>query len=260
MESDSIGKFCGSVLLSEDVWDKEQLLSDLEKEWGLVFSLEEAEGDSNTIISELNGNRIVISKFPTPVPGKEAEINAQNNFMWEEAVEVTGTHKAHIVVAVLGENDALMERGKIYTKIMATCTKQKKCIGVFTSGVVFEPDFYFRAAQSMKEDTLPILNWIWIGLYRSEKGVSGYTYGMDTFGKRELEVLDAKVDGNNVYDFLISLVSYILEENVELQDGETIGFSKNDIHEIRLSKGVALPDQDTLKISYEKKKKSWWRR
>ena len=32
--------------------------------------------------------------------------------MWPEAVEVAKAHKAHIMVAVLGEEEKLLERGK----------------------------------------------------------------------------------------------------------------------------------------------------
>ena len=41
--------------------------------------------------------------------------------MWPEAVEVAKAHKAHIVVAVLGEEEKLLERGKLFTKAMAVC-------------------------------------------------------------------------------------------------------------------------------------------
>ena len=27
----------------------------------------------------------------------------------------------------------------------------------------------------IKEDELPIFNWVWFGLYRSERGLNGYT-------------------------------------------------------------------------------------
>ena len=50
-------------------------------------------------------------------------------------------------------------------------------------------------------------------------------------------------------DFLANLVSYQLECDVRLKDGETIGFSENDRHTIALSEGVALPGM-TLKVSY----------
>ena len=45
-------------------------------------------------------------------------------------------------MAVLGEEEKLLERGKLFTKAMAVCCKQKYATGVYTSGVVFEPRFY----------------------------------------------------------------------------------------------------------------------
>ena len=259
-EEEAVGSFCGSVLLSEDLWDKEKLISDLKADWEIELSKEDTE-DEDTIVTELNKCRIIISKFPAPVPNEEAEINAENNWMWEEAVDVTKTHKAHIVVAILGDEEDLISRGILYTKIMATCCKQENAIGVFTCGVVFEPSYYMKSAEMIKDGELPIFNWVWFGLYRTENGLSTYTYGMKAFGKLELEILDAYEEAGKLLSFISAISSYVLQDDVEFKDGETIGLSEEDIHQITWSKGVALPDQDTLKISYEKKKKkSWWKR
>ena len=45
------------------------------------------------------------------------------------------------------------------------------------------------------------------------------------------------------------MASYVLECDQTLEDGQTIGFSADDKHDIKLSEGVALPGM-TLKISY----------
>ena len=252
MKNEVKGAFCGSVLLLENVWDKDQLISDLKADWGIEIPKEDTE-DEDTIVTDFDKCRIVISKFPAPVPNEEAEINAENNWMWEEAVEVTKTHKAHIVVAILGDEEDLISRGLLYTKIMATCCKQEKAIGVFTSGVVFEPSYYMNAAEMIRDGELPIFTWVWFGLYRTENGLSTYTYGMKDFGKLELEILDADEEVGKLLSFISAIASYILQDDVEFKDGETIGLSEEDIHQITLSKGVALPEK-TLKISYEKKK------
>ena len=251
-EEEAVGSFCGSVLLSEDLWDKEKLISDLKADWEIELSKEDTE-DEDTIVTDLDKCRIVISKFPAPVPNEEAEINAENNWMWEEAVEVTKTHKAHIVVAILGDEEDLISRGLLYTKIMATCCKQENAIGVFTCGVVFEPSYYMKSAGMIRDGELPIFTWVWFGLYRTKNGLSTYTYGMKAFGKLELEILDADEEAGKLLSFISAISSYVLQDDVEFKDGETIGLSEEDIHQITLSKGVALPEQDTLKISYEKK-------
>ena len=252
MKNEVKGAFCGSVLLLENVWDKDQLISDLKADWGIEIPKEDTE-DEDTIVTDFDKCRIVISKFPAPVPNEEAEINAENNWMWEEAVEVTKTHKAHIVVAILGDEEDVLSRGILYTKIMATCCKQENAIGVFTCGVVFEPSYYMQSAEMIRDGELPIFTWVWFGLYRTENGLSTYTYGMKDFGKLELEILDADEEAGKLLSFISAIASYILQDDVKLKDGETIGLSEEDIHQITLSKGVALPEK-TLKISYEKKK------
>ena len=256
-KTDRKGSFAGSVLLSKAEWDKEQLIRNLREEWGIVDEEpdegdEDDENSDDAVVMRVGGMMLIVTLFHGHIPDNEAEINAENNYMWPEAVEVTKAHKAHIMVAVLGEEEKLLERGKLFTKAMAVCCKQKYATGVYTSGVVFEPRFYEGLADMLKEDELPIFNWVWFGLYRSEGGLNGYTYGMDVFGKEEMEVLNTDAEPEDLRDFLASLASYVLACDVTLQDGETIGFSADDKHTITRSPGVSLPEEQmTLKISYE---------
>ena len=256
-ETDHKGSFAGSVLLSKAEWDKEQLIRDLREEWGIVDEEpdegdEDVENSDDAVVMRVGNMMLIVTLFHGHIPDNEAEINAENNYMWPEAVEVAKAHKAHIMVAVLGEEEKLLERGKLFTKAMAVCCKQKYATGVYTSGVVFEPRFYEGLADMLKEDELPIFNWVWFGLYRSEGGLNGYTYGMDVFGKEEMEVLNTDAEPEELRDFLASLASYVLACDVTLQDGETIGFSADDKHTITRSPGVSLPEEQmTLKIGYE---------
>ena len=256
-KTDCKGSFAGSVLLSKAEWDKEQLIRNLREEWGIVDEEpdegdEDVENSDDAVVMRVGNMMLIVTLFHGHIPDNEAEINAENNYMWPEAVEVAKTHKAHIMVAVLGEEEKLLERGKLFTKAMAVCCKQKYATGVYTSGVVFEPRFYEGLADMLKEDELPIFNWVWFGLYRSEGGLNGYTYGMDVFGKEEMEVLNTDAEPEELRDFLASLASYVLACDVTLQDGETIGFSADDKHTITRSPGVSLPEEQmTLKIGYE---------
>jgi hypothetical protein len=52
---------------------------------------------------------------------------------------------------------------------------------------------------------------------------------------------------DDLYDFLTSTLSYIIEEDVTLEDGETIGFSEDEKIPITESKGGYL-DGNTLKL------------
>ena len=253
-DSDHKGVFTGFVLLSKGEWDKQQFIRDIKEKWDIPVDESDAseEKDDNVLVFEVGDMLAAVSLNNYPIPSGEAEGNAENNYMWEDAVKVAKEHRAHLMVAVLGKEEDLLEKGKLFTKVVAACCRQEYATGIYTSGVVFEPRFYEGFADMLKGDELPIFNWIWFGLWRNEKGLNGYTYGMEAFGKDEMEVLGADAEPGDLRDFLASLASYVLENDVELHDGETIGFTADDKHAITRSPGVGLPeDQMTLKISWE---------
>ena len=252
-ESDHTGVFTGFVLLSKAEWDKEQFIRDMKEKWDIAVEEYDAseEKDDDALVFEVGDMLAAVSLADYPIPGGEAEGNAENNYMWEDAVKVAKEHRAHLMVAVLGKEEDLLEKGKLFTKVVAACCRQEYATGIYTSGVVFEPRFYEGFADMMQEDELPIFNWIWFGLWRDENGMNGYTYGLDVFGKDEMEVLGTDAKPSDLRDFLASLVSYVLENDVELHDGETIGFDADDKHTITRSPGVGLPEEQmTLKISW----------
>ena len=90
---------------------------------------------------------------------------------------------------------------------------------------------------------------MWFGVYRTEECAGIYTYGMRKFGKEEMEVYAANADLNDVRDFLLDIVTYVLDCDVTLNDGETIGFSEEQKLRITLSDAVAL-DGKSLKLEY----------
>lgn len=249
------GPFVGFVLLRSASWDEEKLRADLLADWGITCQAAEGEEEDNhdgtNVIFDIDGMMAVVSLMPAPVPDGEAEANAANNYMWPEAVEVTKTHQAHLLVALLGQGRSPVEVGKAFTKLCAACSKQPQALGVYTAGTVFEPAFYQEVADWMKADNqaLPLLDWIYIGLYRSEGGFSAYTYGMEVFGKEEIEVLDALTTPGDLQEFVLNMVDYVLSADVILRDGETIGFSAEQKLAISRSPSEVLEGM-TLKIEY----------
>lgn len=244
------GSFAGFVLLSEGEWDKRQFIQDMKEKWDIAV-VEDADQRDDAVVFKVDDMIAAVSLMPAPIPNGEAEAYAENNYLWKDAVKVAKEHRAHLMVAVLGKEENILEKGMFYTKLAAACCRQKYAVGVYTSGVVFEPRFYESFADMMQEGELPIFNWVWFGLYRSKGGLNAYTYGMDVFGKDEMEVLNADAEPDDLRNFLASLTGFVLENNIELQDGKTIGFTAEDKHTITRSPGVSLPEEQmTLKISW----------
>ena len=246
-DNEEEGCFVAFVLLSENRWDKNKFLADFEKDWGFELS---TESNDDAIVAKVGGMTLCVAIMPAPVPHQEAEHNAAANYLWKGAVDAAKNHQAHLLISVIGREMGTLGKGKLFTKAVSSCLKQQNATAVYTDGAVFEPTFYIDFAEEMKEDpdALPIFDWVWFGIYHTEKLSGIYTYGMKKFGKEEIEVY-ADADLNDIRGFLYDMVYYILSEDVTLKDGETIGFSEEQKLDITYSKGIAL-DGKTLKIEY----------
>ena len=122
------GTFCGSVLLNSVSFDVDKVMADLKAEWGIEpsgkpedMASDDARADESTRVFYLGETLVAISLMPARVPDGEAEYYAETNYMWPKAVEVTKTHKAHVLVAVLAHGLTPVEAGKLHVKVIATC-------------------------------------------------------------------------------------------------------------------------------------------
>ncbi|WP_223556093.1 DUF4261 domain-containing protein [Lysinibacillus sphaericus] len=249
------GIFNGFVLLNSAECDIDQIKANLFNDWNISCSSGEDEENAEetnegTLVFEVDDSMLAVSFVDAPVPDGEAEFYAQGNYLWKEAVEVTQTHVAQIILAVFTRSGSPLDSGRLYTKLAASCLKLPNAIGIYTCGTVFQPELYLDMAEMMKDDDMfPLLNLVYFGLVGTEAGVDGYTYGLKAFGKDEIEILDSQASPEEMRDFLITISGYIVDENVTLRDGETIGFSAEQKLPISRSEGVYV-EGDTLKIKY----------
>ncbi|ETT16586.1 hypothetical protein HMPREF1497_2423, partial [Fusobacterium sp. CM21] len=169
-------------------FDAEKYVKDLKKDWGMDYDFEITH-DNNTIIADNNGMILTASLMPAPIPDNEAIEQAKTNYRWDGAVEAAERHKAHLLVSVINRGDMdNIEGAKHYVKLLANATKQEGCLGINILGTVIHPQMYYDFAKLYDEnDDFPIENIVYIGLYGDENNtVSGYTYGLEQFGKKEL--------------------------------------------------------------------------
>ena len=244
--------FVGFVLLERADFDAEKYVKDLKKDWGMSYDFEITH-DNNTIIADNNGMILTASLMPAPIPDNEAVEQAKTNYRWDGAVEAAERHKAHLLVSVIYHKDGVdaVSQAKLYVKLLANVTKQEGCLGINILGTVIHPQMYYDFAKLYDEnDDFPIENIVYIGLYGDENNtVSGYTYGLEQFGKKELEIIKSSEEAEEVYNFLASISDYIITSDVVLNDGETIGFSEEQKIQISVSKGIAL-DGETVKLGF----------
>lgn len=228
---------------------------DFSEQWGIKLEATPDDRDEKSDDSNLDAQiysvgklMLVLGYMDFAVPDGEAEYNAMYNYMWKDAVEVTKTHQAHMLVTILGEGTA-EEKGILYTQAIATLCKYENTIGVYANEVVYEPKMFVAFSEMMKDGSLPLFNLVWFGLSNSENGVSGYTCGMKCFGKDEMEIINSQKKPSDIRDMLTNIASYVILEDVILHDGETVGMSATQRLKITKSEGVNV-EGDSLKIQF----------
>lgn len=244
------GNFVGFVLLEQPVWEKEDFLRQLKLHWQLQREDEPAEQeDENTLVFQCQGAMISVALMPAPIPGGEAERQAAKNYRWPGGVEQTKKHKAHLVVGLLNLGLTPVQAGRMMVKVLDSCCRQKGVLGVYANGAVYQPQFYLDCARMLDDGGLPLFNLVWFGLYRGEKGLCGYTEGLQNLGYDEIEALESAASPEELVNFLANVSYYVLTQNATLRAGETIGFSPEQKLPIARGPGAAV-EGDSLKIAF----------
>lgn len=265
-EKENPGSFVSFVLLDDAVFDKETILKALKEDWQIEDDEEENDDEDDgeddddsdgeeleerddAIILSYGGGMAVISLMPGPVPEEEAVYSAESNFLWKDAVETAKRHKAHILVSFMGKEVPVKEAGEIMVKLVVSVCKQRGVLGIYANGTVYQPEHYLDCAEVLREGEFPLYNLVWFGLYRGKKGICAYTEGMRSLGYDEMEIVDSKEQPEDIMDMLFGAAAYVVDSEVILNDGETIGFSAEQKLPITKSRGVAV-EGNSLKIGF----------
>ena len=188
--------------------------------------------------------------MPAPIPAAEFESIYNYSYLWKDAEKEIKEHTQHAIVSLLGSNTPAVERYSLLSKVNASILRTcETAIGIYqgASTLLLPKNLYIDFADLLLDDMLPIQLWVYIGIINSDEKSSVYTYGMKEFGKSEIEIIDAKMKGSELYDFLLPVLDYVLRQDVTLRHGETIGFTEEQKIKITESKAVYL-DGNSLKL------------
>lgn len=232
----------------EQVYSLEALVDDLKTYWCLDVT--DVDGDDSSATFQINGELVALASMPLPIPASELEDLYAYSYLWNNVENEARKHTNHAIVSILSKTLSPVEQYSLLTKVNASILRTcENAIGVYqgSATLLLPNNLYLDFADFLKEDNLPLQLWLYIGIINQEDKSSVYTYGMKEFGKSEIEIIDSAKDSDELYYFLLSILQYILEGDVTLNDGETIGFSEEEKIKITESKAVYL-DGNSLKL------------
>ena len=234
--------FMDLVLLEHAFWDRDALILDLEDRWGIPVQPEEA-GREDTLLLDVPGARLVLAMKPTPIPGGEAEAAAARNPHWPQGRAQAGLHSAHLIAAALSRGGSALDAAKLLVQVVCSLCRQPGTLGVYTNGIVYQPQRYLEYAQGLEEGALPLHDLVWVHLLHTEDSVSGITCGLAALGFEELEIVQSTADPEQVRQLLACAARRVLTQNQPLQPGSTVGLT--DEQQFPVSRGPAVNGRGT---------------
>jgi len=237
------------MLNDNNPFDIDTLLNDFKNNYG--DNIKEPTGDNGSFVFEVNGEMAAIAHMDVPIPTGDIEGAAQYAYNWQTALEDTKDHKSHLIVSLMQGGQDQIKRFKIFTKVLCSLLRTTNAIGVYigNQSLLISKDDYLNDAEAMSDEYLPLNIWIYFGLRVTDIGNSGYTYGLKEFKKTELEVVNSSKSLEDIRGFLFNISHYVLDYDVQFQDGQTIGVSAEEKIAIVFSKGQFVEGY-TFKLEY----------
>lgn len=233
--------FCG------EAYQLDRVIEDLKNYWHCQIG--EVTGDETTATFDVDGIMVALAIMPAPIPQEELEPLFEFSYLYPNVTQEVPQHTQHAIVSVLGAETKL-EAYKLLTKLNASILRTTEtAIGIYqgSATLLLPKGLYCDFADFLQEESLPVVLWIFIGIIHHEQSRSLYTYGLQEFGRMEMEIIESPMLASDLHDFMLPTLAYLLDYDVYLQDGETIGFSAEHKIQIQQSEAVYL-DGESLKL------------
>jgi len=219
-------KHCFVICKSVESGDPTQAADAVAKVFGKGYSVDHS--DPNIFVVQ-RGNETVgfLAHMPAPIPGGEAEGNADGNFLWPEGEKEVSQHQSHVIVTTMGAEDkSPIEAAIVLTKLALVALQVFDGLGVYwgnanvcNSRAVFE-----SFSEGMSSEHVPVPIWLrfqFVGVSDTEIGM--YTLGMQQFGLMEIEVDRCKLTMEDLFEFVSNIAHYLIQSGPVIADGNTVG-------------------------------------
>jgi len=231
-----------------DSYEIDKVIEHLKTHWALDVT--DFEGGQETAVFKIDGETIAIASMPVQIPQGDIEGTAQYAYNWPTVLEDLKDHTGHVLVTIMTGQKSIPERFELLSRVLYSMFKTSDVVGVYqgNQSLLIPKQQYIDGIDMLEENSFPVMLWIYFGLRKLETGNCAYTYGLKDFNKQEIEIIDSKLSLEELYDFLLNITSYIIENDVVLKSGETIGSTADQKISITSSKGIFV-EGESIKLT-----------
>lgn len=247
-------RFCFVLTRTTDPCDPAAAGEAVAEIFGPEFSAEVTDG---AMVAVSCGAETIgfLALMPIPIPGGEAEVNADGNFLWPSGREEAAAHRAHVIVTLAGGSgeSTPVASALALSKLALVALRLFDGIGVYwgAASVCHSRESFESACEGMSDEQLPVLVWLRFQFVRDDDGSTFfYTLGMPAFGLMDIEVDRVEGEPGELFGFVADIAHYLLQNGPVIADGNTVGGSAEERIVVRHLPSRIDPDKTVHKILF----------
>jgi len=216
-----------------------------------------ADVGAENIITVTHGADTVgfLAHLPAPIPGGEAEQNADGNFLWPNGKAAAVRHGSHVIVTNVGSEEQTPVQSAIaLTRLALVALNVFDGIGVYwgNASVCNSREIFEDFCEGISEEHVPVPMWLRFQLVRATDDEIGlYTLGMHQFGLMDIEVERCKMDIEGLFEFVSNIGHYLIQSGPVIADGNTVGGSEGERILVHHRSSMIDDDRQVYKIVFE---------
>jgi hypothetical protein len=215
---------------------KETILQSLRDHIGEGVVPEEVEWDKTHLLFPLADANVIVSLLPVPIPWSQLEGPCATAFWWPQATLIMRAHKFHFLVAVTAGSFNPIERRVVLTHIVRSVARTADAAGIYWGDgtLVHDPKTFIQQSATISTDRLDLSLWIDIRVEPNGDGTCRcFTTGLTKLGFMEIEVERTKHPPDDLYQFIGDTATYMVTQNVRINDRENIGPTAEERYTVR---------------------------
>ncbi len=173
-----------------------------------------------------------LAHMPAPIPGGEAEGNADGNFLWPNGKEEAAKHQSHVIVTNIGgEEQTPIVSAMTVSRLTLAALEIFDGIGVYwgNASVSNSRAIFEEFCGNISEEHLPLPVWLRFQPVRqSDNEIGLYTIGMSQFGLMDIEVDRCTMGLEELFEFVSNIAHYLVQSGPVIADGNTVGGSEEE--------------------------------
>lgn len=229
-----------SMIMYDDLasFNSDKLIQDLKTSWGI--KVQNLGGESGASVFNINGERVTILSVDKPIPWEDIKGTGRYAWNWENWEKQLKGHNGHVIVSLSESSNNQLNRYVIFTMVLNSILKTSLGIGVYNGkqSLLTPREYYIKSSEGIKQKSLPVELWVYTGINNHENGNNFYTYGLKTFGKKELEIINSNRSNEELHSILHQLIFYLIGHNAEFADGHTFNLPSGEPAKVKEVHGV----------------------